>query len=322
MEQGDARLYALRQKVERKAQLDQMLAQLDTQFRQLRDEVDQLRKKQADEQDDVKRLEGHTPSAMLYHVLGRHEQQLEKERAEALEADRDCTAAAQKLAALKSVMDCRTNERAQLDGCEEEYFRALDKKAAALLAAGGGLAGAVERIEQRMSAVQQRHILLLQALDIGRDIVENLDKALAFINKSYMPVPFLLCSDQFDLSEHALLDKAQLRVDDVNVQLMRLQQLLQIAPPDRMEATVDLQPVIRVTVDGFLRTADRCLDGFCDAIVHGHTEKAEKQVKQLKLDVEYVVRRLDESARLAAQQLHALEKQWAQLLCDAPPLDV
>lgn len=46
MEQGDARLYALRQKVERKAQLDQMLAQLDTQFRQLRDEVDQLRKKQ------------------------------------------------------------------------------------------------------------------------------------------------------------------------------------------------------------------------------------------------------------------------------------
>lgn len=320
MEQGDARLYALRQKVERKAQLDRLLEQLHTQFEQLRGEVERLQKKQADEQDDVKRLEGRTPSAMLYRMLGKHEQQLEKERAEALEADRDCTAAVQKLAALQSVLDCRTNERAQLDGCEEEYRRALDQKAAALLAAGGGLADAVERIGQRMSAVQQRYSLLEEGLSIGRDVLEKLEKSLGFIDKSYIPINIPSGSGYItDGYEHGMLDNAQLLVDHVNAQLIRLQQLLQAAPPDRMEASVELQPNIEVSVEGFLRLGDYFL---LDSAVHAHTEKAEKQVKQLKLDVEYVMRRLDESAQLAAQQLAALEKQRAQLLCDAPPLDV
>lgn len=318
MEQGDARLYALRQKVERRAQLDQLLEQLNTQFRQLRDEVDRLQKKQADEQDDVKRLERRTPSAMLYHMLGKREQQLEKERAEALEADRNCTAATQKLAALKSVLDCRANERAQLDGCEEEYRRALDQKAAALLAAGGGLAAAVKRIEQRMSAVQQRHSMLEEGLCIGRDVLANLEKILAFIDKSYMPICLPPGSGYItDGYEHGMLDNAQLYMNHVNTQLIRLQQLLQKAPPDRLEAAVELQPNIEVNVEGFLRLGDYIM---LDSAVHAHTEKAEKQVKQLKLDVEYVMRRLDESARLAAQQLHALERQRAQLLCDAPPV--
>lgn len=124
----DEKLQVLQERVQRKAYLIPRLEELKKQKKELEPKLKVLEIYAHNESVDVENLENKTLTSVFYDIIGKKEEKLEKERAEANEWILKRDAAKREFEDVNFEIEKYESELPSLENCEREYVEALDSK--------------------------------------------------------------------------------------------------------------------------------------------------------------------------------------------------
>ena len=258
------------------------------------------------------RLEGHSLAAFFYGVIGKMDEKLTKERAEAYAARVKYDAAARELAAVEEDLERKEAELAQLAGCEARYQETLRRKQEALKESGSPAAGEILRLEQRISGLESQEKEIWEAVSAGQEALATADRILQSLDSADGWATWDLFGGGLiaDLAKHDHLDNAQAAVEQLQVQLRRFRtELVDVG---------DIQADLHVSIDGFLRFADFFFDGlFADWAVMDQISKSQQQVQSTRGQIAQVLSRLEEMLHGAQAEQSAAQTELDALVLEA-----
>lgn len=306
----DAQLQQMQARVARKRQLTAMEAELIRQRDALSERVRELKEIKLEEQADVDRLEGRSLTAFFYHVIGKMDEQLDKERREAYGARVRYDAAARELEAAEHDLRTCREELEQLRGCEEQYRQLLQEKSAAIKASGSRAARRILELETQIAKLRGEGRELQEAIHAGTAARRTADTVLSHLNSAEGWGTWDLFGGGLlaDLAKHGELDEAQTMIEQLQSQLRRFKTEL---------ADVTIQADFQVNVDGFLRFADYFFDGlFADWAVMDRIGRAKEQVSRTANQIDQVLRRLELYMTDAANTCRRTQEELERLICE------
>ena len=292
----DDTLQELLRQSARKQTLDAMVRELHSQCQQLRERVDQLRYQMEKEQYDVDRLEAGSLAAFFYGVVGKMDEKLDKERAEAYAARVKYDGAALELSALEEDLRRKEEELRSLAGCEERYRALLREKEEALKAAGGPLAWEILELEGRLAWLSQQLRELDEAIAAGETALDGADGVLSTLDSAMGWATWdVMGGGVFsDMAKYSRLDEAQRRVQTLQLQLDRFKTEL---------ADVTIQTDLQVSVGGFLQFADYFFDNlFTDWTVMNQISRSRDQVDRTCAQIASVLQGLRDTVDRARRE--------------------
>lgn len=283
----DEQLQQLQQQMARSSQLESMINELRGQKDALSEQVRELEAVKLEEQADVDRIEGRSLAAFFYNVIGKMDEQLNKERQEAYAARVKYDAAARELEGVERDLSRYESELAGLQGCARRYETVLKEKASAVKAAGGAGGEEILKLEECRAFLESQKKELREAISAGNAALSTTQQVLSSLNSAEGWGTWDLFGGGLiaDLAKHSHLDEAQSSIEHLQSQLRRFKTEL---------ADVTIQADMQVNVDGFLRFADYFFDGlFVDWAVMDRISQSQSQVQSTRSQIESVLSRLD-----------------------------
>ncbi len=307
----DEQLQKLQERIARKRQLEAQVSELRTQHSTLSARVQELEAIRMQEQADVDKLEGRSLAAFFYHVIGKMDEQLNKEQEEAYAARVKYDAAARELSAVEEELARYEAELADLRDCERQYDTVLKEKADAVKAAGGTAAEEILRAEERLAFLDSQSRELQEAVSVGSSALSTTDQVLSSLDSAEGWGTWDLLGGGLisDLAKHSHLDEAQDNIECLQSQLRRFKTEL---------ADVRISADMQVNVDGFLRFADYFFDGlFADWAVLDKISQSQERVRSTRCQIESVLSRLDGMQRSVEREQAQLQNKLDSLVRDA-----
>lgn len=307
----DEQLQKLQERIARKRQLEAQVSELRTQHSALSARVQELEAIKMQEQADVDKLEGRSLAAFFYHVIGKMDEQLNKEREEAYAAKVKYDAAARELSAVEEELARYEAELADLHDCERQYDTVLKEKADAVKAAGGTAAEEILKAEERLAFLDSQSRELQEAVSVGSSALSTTDQVLSSLDSAEGWGTWDLLGGGLisDLAKHSHLDEAQDNIERLQSQLRRFKTEL---------ADVRISADMQVNVDGFLRFADYFFDGlFADWAVLDKISQSQERVRSTRCQIESVLSRLDGMQRSVEREQAQLQNKLDSLVRDA-----
>ena len=309
----DEKLQQLQEQMARSKQLEAMIKELRNQRDSLTAQVRELESIKLEEQADVDRLEGRSLAAFFYNVIGKMDEQLDKERQEAYAARVKYDAAARELEGVEADLRRYESELSALRGCEHRYDEVLKEKADAIKAAGGSNGEEILKLEERNAFLESQKKELQEAISAGNAALSTTQQVLSSLDSAEGWGTWDLFGGGLvaDLAKHSHLDEAQGAIEQLQSQLRRFKTEL---------ADVTIQADMQVNVDGFLRFADYFFDGlFADWAVLDRISQSKEQVQNTKQQIETVLFRLNSMQRSAEQEQAQIKEELDALVRDASP---
>ena len=263
------------------------------------------------EQADVEKLEGRSLAVFFYNVIGKMDEQLNKEREEAYAARVKYDAAARELSAVEEDLLRHEGELSGLGDCERQYDAVLQEKAAAVKNAGGATAEEILKMEERLAFLESQSRELREATSAGNRALHTTDQVLSSLDSAEGWGTWDLFGGGLisDLAKHSHLDEAQGNSEHLQSQLRRFKTEL---------ADVKISANMRVNVDGFLRFADYFFDGlFADWAVLDKIGQSREQVCSTQRQIESILARLDGMQRTVEQEQAQVKSELAALVQEA-----
>lgn len=307
----DEKLQQLQEQMARSKQLEAMIKELRSQRDSLAAEVRELESIKLEEQADVDRLEGRSLAAFFYNVIGKMDEQLDKERQEAYAARVKYDAAARELEGVEADLRRYESELSALRGCEHRYDEVLKEKADAIKAAGGSNGEEILKLEERNAFLESQKKELQEAISAGNAALSTTQQVLSSLDSAEGWGTWDLFGGGLvaDLAKHSHLDEAQGAIEQLQSQLRRFKTEL---------ADVTIQADMQVNVDGFLRFADYFFDGlFADWAVLDKINQSQSQVQNTKSQIASVLSRLDSMMRTLEQEQVQIKSKLDTLVRDA-----
>lgn len=307
----DEKLQQLQEQMARSKQLEAMIKELRSQRDSLAAEVRELESIKLEEQADVDRLEGRSLAAFFYNVIGKMDEQLDKERQEAYAARVKYDAAARELEGVEADLRRYESELSALRGCEHRYDEVLKEKADAIKAAGGSNGEEILKLEERNAFLESQKKELQEAISAGNAALSTTQQVLSSLDSAEGWGTWDLFGGGLvaDLAKHSHLDEAQGAIEQLQSQLRRFKTEL---------ADVTIQADMQVNVDGFLRFADYFFDGlFADWAVLDKINQSQSQVQNTKSQIAGVLSRLDSMMRTLEQEQVQIKSKLDTLVRDA-----
>ena len=307
----DEKLQQLQAQMARSKQLEAMIKELRSQRDSLAAQVRELESIKLEEQADVDRLEGRSLAAFFYNVIGKMDEQLDKERQEACAARVKYDAAARELEGVEADLRRYESELSALRGCEHRYDEVLKEKADAIKAAGGSNGEEILKLEERNAFLESQKKELQEAISAGNAALSTTQQVLSSLDSAEGWGTWDLFGGGLvaDLAKHSHLDEAQGAIEQLQSQLRRFKTEL---------ADVTIQADMQVNVDGFLRFADYFFDGlFADWAVLDKINQSQSQVQNTKSQIAGVLSRLDSMMRTLGQEQVQIKSKLDTLVRDA-----
>lgn len=307
----DEQLQQLQQQMARSNQLEAIIGELRSQRGALSEQVRELEAVKLEEQADVDRLEGRSLAAFFYNVIGRMDEQLNKERQEAYAARVKYDAVARELEGVECDLRRYESELAGLLGCAHKYEAVLKEKADAIKAAGGINGEKILKLEERGAFLENQKKELREAISAGNAALGTAQQVLSSLDSAEGWGTWDLFGGGLiaDLAKHSHLDEAQNSIEHLQSQLRRFKTEL---------ADVTIQADMQVNVDGFLRFADYFFDGlFVDWMVMDQISQSQSQVQSTRNQIESVLSRLDSMMNAVEQEQTQVRKKLDALVLSA-----
>ena len=299
-------LQELQEKVARKQKLEHTKQALYDQRAALRRRVEELDALRIKEQADVDKLENRSLANFFYNVIGKMDEQLDKEREEAYAAAVKYDAALRELEDVQADLEACTREYASLSGVEREYLKAMEEKAAALKAAGGAAGEEILKQEQHIAAWQNRKKEIFEAIAAGSQARNAAQAALNSVKKASSFATWDLLGGGLlaDMAKYDALDRAQGEIE-------HLQRMLRRFHTELTDVSIDSN--ISVNVTGFTQTADIIFDGlFMDWMVSSRISQSKAQVEQVIQMIESALSQLERQQAAADNAIrearHAIDR--------------
>ena len=180
----DDKLRELWEKVLRKRQLEAEVAELERQYSEFSAQVEELDKIRIKEREDAERLEGGSFAAFFYYVIGKKDEKLSKEQAEAYEAAVKYDLATKELAEIEKELISRRSELGKVFDSELRYKEAVEGKIAKIKLLGGETAEKLIHTEENVAYIEKQVQELsaaasatVRALGTARTVLSALDSA-------------------------------------------------------------------------------------------------------------------------------------------------
>lgn len=254
MKYFDEELCRLQEQVTKKVHYESVLKNLYDQQRELQDKVRGLAQICRSENQDVEKLEGFSLAALYYFVIGKKDEMLDKERAEAYAAQVKHDAAQAELDSVAEEITKARETLLSLSGCEKEYEKIKEEKKAALKQSGSPEAEKIMQIEEEIAGLENRLKEITEAQAAGSEalrlaerIVTSLDKAEGWGTWDVLGGGLVS-----DIAKHSHLNEAQRNVEELQIKLRKYRTELE-------DVTVEAE--IEVGIGGFLNFADYFFDG-------------------------------------------------------------
>ena len=282
----DEQLQFLQQQTMQKKRKESKLKELCTQHEVLSTKADELRKSKLDAQADVEHLEGRSLTAFFYAVIGKKDEKLDKERAEAYAARVKYDVIDRELMAVEEDIRHNETELIQLHGCEQQYEKVLKDKADAIKAIGSQEAVKIFRMEEHITYLENQMNEIKEALIAGETALSITNRILSSLGSAEGWGTWDLLGGGLltDMAKHGHLDEAQKQVEYLQVQLRRFKTEL---------TDITIHADMQVSIDSFLCFADYFFDGlFADWAVLDKIKQSQTQVQNIKSQIESVLNRL------------------------------
>lgn len=262
------------------------------------------------EQADVKKLEGKTFAAFYYGLIGKIDEKLTVERAEALAAQAKLESAENELQEVRKNISKHETELQALSGCDEQYNALLKEKRTAINESANPQAAEILRIEEEIAAAEYRLKEIDEALDAGDDAKEFAKDVLCELNSAeewgtYDVVGGGLVAG---ISKHSHLDSAQ----------KKLWYMRESIEQFRTEISdVEIHADLLVSVDSFSQFADIYIDDiFSDFCMLDQIKNSKSQVRHVIAQINDVIRRLCETKNGLENEIEKLNEEHDNLLVD------
>lgn len=306
----DMDLQQLKDKITQKKRIETELQDLYAQKHDLTIKVAELEEIKNSEQRDVEYLEGSSLAAFFYHVVGKMDEKLTKEKEEAYKAAVKYETARAELDSVESEISWREETEKKLQNCEIVYKRAFEKRLEAIRLANTPEMETVLRIEGQIYELdrQKREIReLLQAgsraLSTMRSIMNDLDDAEGLAAWD----TFGGGTRYYDRMKHDYLDEAQAKINRLQIELRNFKTEL---------SDVEVHADIQVQIDECLKFADFFFDGlFTNWTVMDKIGQSTNQVKHTQNEITAVISKLeDKLANVECRYQKKLEEREKEVL--------
>ncbi len=298
----------LKEKVLRKAHLEKLLEELGVQRTELEDKVYRYRLTKEREQKEADRLEGRSLAALVYSVIGKKEEKLEKEQREAREAAVRYDAAARELEAVRSDIERYTAELDSLTDCEKELENAIALAVVQIKASGKPETEEIISIEQEIAELFNRLREFDEAVAAGDAAHKTVSQIIEKLNKAVNMGEWDLLGGGIlpDIMKHAYLDEAQGLIETLQTNIRRFKTEL---------SDVELDAELKLNDEGFMRFADYFFDGlFVDLATLRKIEKSRECVVNLKINLEKVLNVIVEEQISIDEKLAELKERLEALI--------
>ena len=241
--------------------LHAQLRDLDAQIEALTARETELARQRDKEQADVDALEGHGLAALFYAAIGRREEKLDKEKAEAYEAAAHYDAVKMQRENAQRERDSRQAELDRLGDPQARYTAAYQAKLDWLRQNDPANGAEIARLESEKLACEDRRREIAEALaagehalDLAKDIRETLNSASSWATFDIFGGDLVA-----DLVKHGKLENAQKKIYDLQNALSGLR--TELADVDNIDAG------LTVTIDSSTSFADYFFDTLFDLVV-------------------------------------------------------
>ena len=300
MRNFDEELRELQQQAAMKNRLETILKELRIQKETLEARVEELSFQKDKEQLEVERLEKRSLANHFYHVVGKLDEKLTKEKQEAYEAAVKYDAAYYELQEVKEELREKELEYGRIRRSNERYQQVLKEKQEAVKLSGVPEADEVLRLEAQITSLDVQLKELNEAISAGKSAEQIADGILDSLSSAEGWGTWDLLGGGLiaDMAKHSHLDEAQGKVERLQGALRRFKTEL-----TDVQIIADMQ----VNIDGFLRFADYFFDGlFADWSVMNRISEAQGQVKKVKGQIKEVLGKLNTaSATVKSEQTKA-----------------
>lgn len=302
-------LRELQEKVELYRALERRRNSLSGQKDTLSAEEIRLAAAREKEDADVEKWENGSLVAFFYGVVGKREERIEKEKQEAYEAAVKHDAVKAELAAVESDLMKVKAELLRLEGCEWEYKKAIDEKAAALAAAGKD--NGILELEKEQAKIKEQYREIREALDAGDTALTQLKEVQKFLNEAEGWGTWdMLGGGLFTtMMKHEKLREAQTGIEQMQVGLRRFQTEL---------ADVDMAVDLSIEISGFSRVADYIFDCiFVDWEVQNKITDAHAKVINVEAQLKAACNRLKQMDKQLDEKWMQLKEEWQKKVAES-----
>lgn len=285
--------------------------QLTQQQTRLKAQVKELAEILEKEQMDVQRMERTSLTSIFYAMVGKKEEALDREKAEAYAAKLKYDTAAQQLQGVEEDLARIEAKLRDIASCEREYERLLREKTEAVKASGSQEAQRILRLEQEIAQQQNQKREIQEALYAGSCALDTAQQVLSSLDsaKNWGTYDLLGGGVFADMAKHGHLDDAQAYVVQLQDQLRRFRTEL---------ADVQVDENMQVNVEGFLRFADYFFDGlFVDWAVLDKIKQSQANVWDTVDQIQDVMDQLRCMDEAVEERLSSLEKEKDEAVVSA-----
>lgn len=301
MNQYDLELRELRSKLARKAKLKNMLQDLKQQKDDLVTEEQKLLDILHKEQTDVDKLEKVSLNSVFYTLIGKKDEQLDKEQMEAYAAAVKHDSVLSRLESVKSEIYSLSVELDTLGDCETQYEKMFKKKSDYLIEHDAINGEKILNLEKQRDEITSQMKEIDEALVVGQNAEVQVQKIKSSLDSAESWGTLDLFGGGFisTMAKHSNLDAAQSEVK-------QLQDILGRYKAELSDVEVNVELGLNVKVDGFLRFADYFFDGlFADWAVLDKISKSQSEVHT----VESQINEIQNQLKLLSSDLHNRKSQ-------------
>lgn len=310
---GDAgaRLRELALLIEEGRRAQKIQARLQEQKRELQARESELHYQMGKEQRDVEQLEGRSLAKYFWLVTGRMDEKLDKERQEAYAAKVKYDAVVRELEALDKDIQDASRKAAQGREWEAEYQRLSQERKEQLRSSGTEEGEQILALEQELLTARKNGKELSEAISAGRAalssaglVLESLTKAADWGAWDMLGGGLVASALKYD---H--LDKAQGRIEQLQIQLNRFRTEL-----------ADVEPIaeqLEVGSDSVIRFVDMFFDNiFVDWSVQRQIDQAKDQVTSVQARIRQTLSRLEPLAAEESQKEERIRERLDQIVLE------
>lgn len=304
-------LQQVQEKVFEKKRLEAKLSVLRSQNRSLELRVAELKRELESQQEDVLRLERVSLAAIFYGLIGKKDERLDKEKAEAYGAKlKYDTAALEQKQVCSQIQDMEEQLR-ELAGIENQYTQLLQEKTQQIRNSGTPQAEELLELERRITEKQSQKKEISEAIFAGNQAMNTVNQILSNLNDAEGWGIWDLAGGGLvsDLVKHSCLDEAQEKVQKLQDELVRF-------GTELADVAIDRQ--LQVRIDGFLRFADYFFDGlFADWAVLDHINESQGEVTKVQSQIRQLLSNLTSMLNGKNDEIAALEQEKEKMIVNS-----
>ena len=269
-----------------KKRLDAVMQELKSQEAHLLEKVSRLEAVKISEQKDLDRLEGGSLSAFFYHVIGKKEEILDKERREAYAARVKYDAARRELDAIQEDIRETEQDLQDLHDCEERYAKKLEEIRLAMEADHSPDGEALLEKERTLAYLENQEVELEEAIEAGTTALRTLSDVISNIHsaKDWSHLDILGSNLLLDFAKHEKLEETQENIERLQVELQQFNKEL---------SDVSIRGSLQVSIDRMLKFSDLFLESLsADLTIQEKIQLSAREADQTRDQILGVLRQL------------------------------